>query len=116
MTEGAVVICRRCGFGNVPGDQFCGSCGAFLEWEGEQSADTAAAAEDSPTAVWPTVAAPGTSPAAAPDTAWQDARTTVTPVPGGAAPAAPAGADLVRCPACGTANPTTRTFCQSCGA
>ena len=43
MTEVPGVICRRCGFGNVPGDQFCGSCGAFLEWEGESAAEAAPA-------------------------------------------------------------------------
>ena len=35
MTADSRLVCRRCGFSNVPGDQFCGSCGAFLEWEGE---------------------------------------------------------------------------------
>ena len=34
MTADANLVCRRCGFTNVPGDTFCGSCGAFLEWEG----------------------------------------------------------------------------------
>ena len=34
MSEGTV-ICRRCGVANPAGDQFCGSCGAFLEWEGD---------------------------------------------------------------------------------
>ncbi len=35
MTDTPTILCKRCGFANVPGDQFCGSCGAFLEWEGE---------------------------------------------------------------------------------
>ena len=26
------VTCRDCGSGNTPGDEFCGSCGTFLEW------------------------------------------------------------------------------------
>ena len=41
MTDDPRTICKRCGFANVPGDQFCGSCGAFLEWEG-QPADASA--------------------------------------------------------------------------
>lgn len=31
-----MIVCKRCGNHNPPGDDFCGSCGAFLEWEGEQ--------------------------------------------------------------------------------
>jgi len=30
-----VIICRRCGRKNQDDDQFCGQCGAFLEWEEE---------------------------------------------------------------------------------
>jgi hypothetical protein len=37
VTGHANLVCRRCGYTNVPGDTFCGSCGAFLEWEGEQA-------------------------------------------------------------------------------
>ncbi len=35
MPDAASIICRRCGTANSPGDEFCGSCGAFLEWEGQ---------------------------------------------------------------------------------
>ena len=57
MTDDTGVICRRCGFANVAGDQFCGSCGAFLEWEGE----TAAARPRSPPTPAPMTASPGSS-------------------------------------------------------
>ena len=30
-----MIICKKCGTQNTGGDQFCGNCGAFLEWEGE---------------------------------------------------------------------------------
>ncbi|HET9521742.1 MAG TPA: zinc ribbon domain-containing protein, partial [Candidatus Limnocylindrales bacterium] len=46
------VICRRCGTLNAAGDQFCGSCGAFLEWDGEATEAVeplAAAATPAPT-------------------------------------------------------------------
>ena len=118
MTDDTGVICRRCGFGNVPGDQFCGSCGAFLEWEGENAADAADGAPPAPV--------DGTTPALA--------FTAAPPVPADALPtAAPApvtqpaatapfvtpstdpASGLLRCPACGIANASTRTFCQSCG-
>jgi hypothetical protein len=29
-----MIICGQCGERNAPGEQFCGSCGAFLEWDG----------------------------------------------------------------------------------
>lgn len=81
------MICRRCGTLNAAGDQFCGSCGAFLEWDGE-----AAGASE------PRIA-PVPAPAAAP-----------APLPGLApAPAGPT------CPSCGMRNAVGKTFCQSCG-
>lgn len=117
MTDGAGVICRRCGFANQGGDQFCGSCGAFLEWEGEAAEGEAAegaAPVASPTAgeaqdeglsglVRPSGISGAPTPPAPP--------AVTTPPPGGVPPAGV----LLRCPACGIANADTRTFCQSCG-
>jgi ribosomal protein L40E len=85
------IVCRRCGTSNVAGDQFCGSCGAFLEWEGE-----------------PTEPGESAGPAPAP-TPWPAPEPVEPPPP----PPPPVGA--VVCRSCGTANPSTRTFCQSCG-
>lgn len=91
------VICRQCGTVNNAEDQFCGNCGAFLEWTAEpaEAVDVASAAAP---------AAPSPVEAAAPGSA----------TPTSAAPAAGA-AELVRCPSCGTANVAGRTFCQRCG-
>lgn len=113
MTESAVVICRRCGFGNVPGDRFCGSCGAFLEWEGEAETAPGPAPEPVPSPVLEATPAVAEPVPAAPAGASAPAPAS----PGPVAPAAQDGApgDLVRCPVCGTANLPTRTFCQSCG-
>jgi hypothetical protein len=122
-------ICRRCGFANTPGDQFCGSCGAFLEWEGEPAAGAAGATGTAPAGGGvaglgrdpdvPLVRGTG-SPGAADGTGTAPTIpvTTVGPPAGAAAEgAAGAGGDgLIRCPACGIANAPTRTFCQSCGA
>jgi TolB protein len=36
-----VIVCRQCGHSNESSDAFCGSCGAFLEWTGEQDAPSA---------------------------------------------------------------------------
>ena len=40
------VICRECGHENLDGDQFCGSCGSFLEWTGAAVADAPLAAQE----------------------------------------------------------------------
>jgi hypothetical protein len=104
VTADANLVCRRCGYTNVPGDTFCGSCGAFLEWEGEHAADaptTPTPIPAPPPGPGP-VAGPGPSPAPTPP---------VTPTP----VAGPAGGELLRCPACGVANAASRTFCQACG-
>ena len=131
MTDDTGVTCRRCGFANVAGDQFCGSCGAFLEWEGEAAAEAAPAAGTSaaddglaglarpagsgagvpPAAAWTPAPSPVTP--ATPPVPPVDASPTATSVP--AAPVTPAATGLLRCPACGIANAATRTFCQSCG-
>ncbi len=107
------IVCRRCGAANSAGDQFCGSCGAFLEWEGEAIedagtvADAAVAAAPVAAPVEPTTAEP--APAAPPPTPAPPAG---EPPPG---PAATPLAGTVTCPACGRQNPPGRTFCQACG-
>ena len=109
----------------MPGDQFCGSCGAFLEWEGQPV--TPEAAEAIPDAGLAALVARGSAPTTAPSaTPATPATPAVAAVPATpatpaspatpATPAADAQAGLVRCPACGIANPATRTFCLSCGA
>ncbi|MGH9116966.1 MAG: hypothetical protein ACRD0A_03530, partial [Acidimicrobiales bacterium] len=32
-----MIVCRQCGFHNQDKDEFCGSCGSFLEWTGEKA-------------------------------------------------------------------------------
>ncbi len=90
------MICRRCGVSNPAGDQFCGSCGAFLEWEGDPSDAHAPepAAPSEPIAPPPTTQ-PEPFPAAQ--------IVSALPLPG------------ITCPSCGTINPTQKVFCQSCG-
>ncbi|HET9456382.1 MAG TPA: zinc ribbon domain-containing protein [Candidatus Limnocylindrales bacterium] len=89
--SGPTVVCRRCGAANAAGDQFCGSCGAFLEWEGEPVDDSGPAAQTPTTPVFtPPVVTPSTVPIE---------------------PAEPS----VACPSCRTLNPASRTFCRSCG-
>jgi hypothetical protein len=116
MTAPGNLICSKCGFSNVPGDQFCGSCGAFLEWEGVPTADPGAAAPagSGPLADVPVVGPPpGAGTTERPFTPGPVAVPATPPPATSAAPAADPG--LIRCPACGIANTAGRTFCQSCG-
>jgi hypothetical protein len=92
------MICRRCGTLNAAGDQFCGSCGAFLEWDGEAAGPVERVAA-------PAVATPEPAPLPGP---------TATPAPAPLPGPAPAPTGLT-CSSCGTVNPGGRTFCQSCG-
>lgn len=121
MTHDQTVLCARCGFANAPGDQFCGSCGTFLEWEGAAAgvaADpgapapaplaSAAVGDPGPT-VGPGPVGTPVAHAAGPPTAAPPAG---SPLP----PPGAAGEGLLRCPSCGIANAATRTFCQTCGA
>lgn len=111
MTGETSVVCTKCGFLNAPGDQFCGSCGAFLEWEGSVVAPGGSNAP--PPAGLP---APGMGAATAPPVPPASAPSAQpAPAPASAA-ASPNSGPLLRCPACGVANAPTRTFCQSCGA
>ena len=126
MTDDPRTICKRCGFANIPGDQFCGSCGAFLEWEGKPAGRRGRTREPA-TAARPRPGTPPTPPRRARPEARRGARRTATRSRHPCRPAAPEpdtydedgdgipDGPLVRCPACGIANPSNRTFCQSCG-
>jgi TolB protein len=94
-----VIVCRQCGHSNESSDAFCGSCGAFLEWTGEQDGSPAAPdrVDEGP------VAEAGSSATIPP--------TIETPT---VQPSPDAGSS-VSCPACATRNEPDRTFCRSCG-
>lgn len=139
------MICRNCGFTNAPGDEFCGSCGTFLEWTGSEAATGTEPTTEMPAAA-PPPPVPPVPPPAEPTPPSAPAPVPVAPAPVPAAPAPvppppsagpvsptpPAGpvppppvdplavlrpipAHLVRCATCGTANERTRVFCESCG-
>jgi hypothetical protein len=110
VTADSNLICRRCGFANIAGDQFCGSCGAFLEWEGEPAAGSTPPVDTRDPDI------PAVRPAGGPGSAVPLPVSPTTPtVTGTQAPVAQPDAGLIRCPACGIANASSRTFCQSCG-
>jgi hypothetical protein len=117
-----VIVCRNCGHENESGAAFCGNCGKFLEWTGEQPPEPPAPGPAAPERAAPTPAAPVPGPAAPEPTPTPAAPTPAapTPEPGppapGPGPAATgvAAADEVSCPACGTSHPPSRAVCKSC--
>jgi zinc-ribbon domain len=136
------VICSKCGQENDAGETFCGSCGAFLEWSGEQVApgtpeagpvapDGAPPAprpgrDSQPVEVRPVAPLPAEPPPVAPVRRGPSQRS-APPGPLDVAASAPADSSAavapavsaeptIACPACGRANPASRNFCHSCGA
>jgi TolB protein len=87
-----VIVCKVCGHANEAGAQFCGSCGGFLEWSGEQV--------DQPAPPGPPETGSGAD---------EGTETVVVPPP----PPPPPPDGLV-CPACGTVNERDRVYCRRC--
>lgn len=100
-----MIVCKICGFDNEPGAQFCGSCGGFLEWTGEQpTPETPPGPTTPPTPTPPTTS--GTGPLVSPDTPTTVYSTTPEPV----------DPNQLICPSCGLANDRDRVFCRRCAA
>ncbi len=129
-----MIVCGQCGERNPSDAQFCGSCGAFLEWEGAQvdpapAGSVPAASGGSPTVPSPVPASstPGTPAADPPVGAASDPAVAEPAVvkPGEqqvrrrtrAAPEdrPPAPGEVV-CGSCGAGNDPQRRFCRRCGA
>ncbi|MFC0071217.1 zinc ribbon domain-containing protein [Umezawaea endophytica] len=94
-----MTVCVRCGEHNAVGTEFCGACGAFLEWEGAD----ATVAEPART-VQPSAMQPAEQRTAAPKHG-----------PGPTRPRAAQPGDLI-CGQCGSGNAPVRRFCGRCGA
>ena len=120
---GATITCRQCGFRNRGDDEFCGSCGSFLEWTGEKIATPPSSRpvdRERETTTGPVAppSPPGTDGNARPDR------------PAAVQPQAPKRpmakieshkptqrlrpGDLV-CSQCGEGNAPARRFCSRCG-
>ncbi len=100
-----MIVCKVCGTENEQGAGFCGSCGAFLEWNGEPvEPDDTTAVTGLPGAGQPAPLPP--SPDAAPTERY-------APV---ADAGLPAGPGQLVCPSCGLANEATRVYCRRCAA
>lgn len=101
-----MIVCKVCGTQNEVGAGFCGSCGSFLEWNGEAfNADGTPGAPEALPAVPPVE--PAATPPAAPTPAPPSARPSIPPNE-------PAADGAVICPACGASNEPTRIFCRRC--
>ena len=114
-----MIICSGCGHANGPGDAFCGSCGGFLEWDGEAvpaarvpAARVPAARAADAAAPLPAPAPPEPSPALSVrlPQAEHERPDPVRPDPVDLGPA-----DLY-CGLCGSGNAAGRSFCRRCGA
>lgn len=134
-----MIVCEQCGERSPAGVQFCGACGAFLEWDGAKAADQPRAA------TMPPAPMPGPPPQGVPlqrppqqgqphqgppprvrpvgpppqpgvmrptEQAPQPHR--VVPPPSAQRPRYEPG-DLI-CGNCGIGNVPTRKFCRQCGA
>ncbi|WP_234338156.1 NADase-type glycan-binding domain-containing protein [Streptomyces sp. NRRL F-5727] len=126
------MTCPTCGLRNAPGTPFCASCGAFLDWEGEETepAGTGPAPATADAAAPPPVPVPPAEPDPAPAPAPVEAPAaagprrpgaeTDAPVPGpppetpAPEPVVSSPAATLRCGACGTGNEADRTLCVRC--
>jgi hypothetical protein len=97
MTETGIVICGQCGERGLGETQFCGVCGAFLKWDGEQVEEKPAPKTAQPELVQPAEQRAPRRPG--------------LPVPE-EEPLNPG--DLI-CGECGLGNAPARKFCARCG-
>lgn len=107
-----MITCTSCGSVNGEDDAFCGSCSAFLEWDGAPAPDAV------PVPVPVTVPVPGPGPsqgeqaASEPSEHRRPQAEERRPAPRRGVSAGPT--DLF-CGACGAGNATGRAFCRRCG-
>lgn len=128
-----MVECTACGQRCERGEQFCGSCGAYLDWSAQSvppAADAATAAPELSAAPEPSAGPVASEPAAsaAPTSREEPVAAPVQPRAAGPVPPPtprtvtrppdeppPAPGELV-CGQCGVGNVPTRRFCRRCGA
>ncbi|HEV7978929.1 NADase-type glycan-binding domain-containing protein [Amycolatopsis sp.] len=99
MMETGIVICGQCGERGLADTQFCGVCGAFLKWDGEQ-------ADEKPVPQ-------GTQPDVVQPAEQRAPQRQGLQVPDEPPPLNPG--DLI-CGNCGLGNVPSRKFCGRCGA
>ncbi len=106
-----MIVCKVCGATNEQGATFCGTCGAFLEWSGEQvQPDGATAAVATPGGP-PPVPPPGPGPTAGDPGPIVDTQPVPVPIPPTRSRSPPGS---IICSNCGMANDPTRVYCSRC--
>ena len=112
-----MIVCRQCGERAREGAEFCESCGAFLEWEGERVDPAGRAPAPPPAGPVPAGGPPPSPPPPSPP----PAAAPPAPAPAPAGPEVPPGAAdpeagrTVRCLECGAVQGAERRFCTRCG-
>jgi ribosomal protein L40E len=105
-----VIVCKHCGHANAHDAQFCGSCSAFLEWDGERVAETEGGVAPVRVELEEPAVVPA-GPAATPPGAEAARRRPKPP--------RPPGVDLepgqLICDQCRTPNRPDARFCRRCG-
>ncbi len=109
------IICKRCGLHASADEDFCGGCGAFLEWEGERVVvDDGPAPLSAPSASDQKPAPPPPPPSG--PVAVQPAPPIERPKPPAPRPPARrAEPGDIFCGQCGQPNNPERRFCRKCG-
>lgn len=129
-----MIVCRQCGHENREATDFCASCGAFLEWEGERRdppVDPAspppgprppaphpgeARPPDGPPPAGPQPDGPPPAGSGQPSGGPTDPPRSAAPAPADPPGSAPdRGGDTVICLECGGRNDPDRRFCKRCG-
>ena len=102
-----MIVCKVCGATNEQGATFCGTCGAFLEWSGEQvQTEGAQQGETGPVGAPPP--GPNDPPGPSPINEPAPVPVPVTPSP------EPVPEGSIVCPNCGQVNESTRVYCSRC--
>ncbi|MSP12647.1 MAG: FHA domain-containing protein [Chloroflexi bacterium] len=99
--------CPACGASYIPGEAFCGECGAALTAPASAAGNTSAAAAAPPTVATPVAAAVPPAVSAAPAAAQMPMASPSTPGPGPA---------FITCSACGSQQMAGQAYCDECGA
>ncbi len=109
-----IITCAGCGAANSPGDTFCASCSAFLEWEGTAVPNAVAAPRSGATVLRDASLVPVTAAGVPTTLDHQTPQEEATrPAPRRAVTMVPASQ---YCGSCGAGNTDHRRFCRTCGA
>lgn len=121
-----MIVCRQCGHENEDQSDFCHSCRAYLEWDGERTAGQEGGTKESEPVRAQSGGQPGRVSSPTPPVVEKGGDTPQAPaaVPPGEERKAPPPRRTARgdapegglvCSSCGHGNEPSRTFCRRCG-